>query len=34
MRSNADFIESIAMGIGISFSGDKKSVKLLEKMRE
>ena len=34
MRDNADFIESVAMGIGISFSGDKKAIKLLEDMRK
>lgn len=34
-RKNADFIESVAMGIGIAFGGtDRKTEKLLDKMRE
>ena len=34
-RNSADFIESVAMGIGIAFGGvDKRSEKILKQMKE
>ena len=34
MRHSADFAESVVLGIGLAFSGDKKAVKVLEEMRK